>query len=303
MTTKTRAIRRLALAMSLAAICTASPAQEPTGQPRPPVPKPLELAKANQPKAWDIGQICDGIKAAADQYGLPREFFARLIYKESRFDIKAISPVGAQGIAQFMPGTARIRGLKDPWDPAQALPASASFLADLKRRFGKWGLAAAGYNGGPDRVARFIKGKGGLPFETRDYVQSITYRPAEWFLKKENRLEPRPLDPQRGFDEACRRIPIIPTRATLSAGASRKSAPWGVQVAAGRTRSAALKSFSRVRRQYRAVLGGRSAIVFPTRVAGIRRYVARVGVPSRIAARKLCARLRLLGGPCVIRRN
>ncbi|MEL6479566.1 MAG: lytic transglycosylase domain-containing protein [Pseudomonadota bacterium] len=268
---------------------------------RPPVPKPLALAKANAPKTWSIDQICDGIKAAADQYGLPREFFARLIYKESRFDIKAISPVGAQGIAQFMPGTAQIRGLADPWDPAQALPASASFLADLKQSFGKWGLAAAAYNGGPGRVERFIAGSGWLPAETRDYVQSITYRPAEWFLKAENRLEPRPLDPQRDFDEACRRIPIIPTRATLSASASY--APWGVQVAQGRSRSAALKSFSRMRRQYRAVLGGRSALVFRTKVAGIRRYVARVGAPSRVAARKLCARLRLLGGPCVIRKN
>jgi len=52
-------------------------------------------------------------------------FFARLIWKESRFDIKAVSPAGAQGVAQFMPATAKRRGLADPFDPEQAIPASA----------------------------------------------------------------------------------------------------------------------------------------------------------------------------------
>lgn len=292
----------LAMALGLASFASPTLAADTwwDGQ-RPPPTKPTALAKVNAPKIWSIDAICDGIKAAADEHGVPRDFFARLIYKESRFDIQAISPVGAQGIAQFMPGTAEIRGLQNPWDPAQALPASAHFLADLRQAFGKWGLAAAAYNGGPGRVERFIAGRGGLPYETRDYVQSITYRPAEWFLKRDNRLEPRPLDPEREFDDACRRIPIVPTRATLSASAA--SAPWGVQVAQGRSRAAALKSFSRMRRNYRSVLGGRAPIVFRTRVAGIRRYVARIGAPSRVAARKLCARLRLLGGPCVIRKN
>ncbi|MEM9370297.1 MAG: lytic transglycosylase domain-containing protein, partial [Pseudomonadota bacterium] len=104
---------------------------------------------------WEVDRICDTIKSAADRNGLPRPFFARLIWKESRFDIKAVSPVGAQGIAQFMPATAKERGLANPFDPAQAIPASAHYLADLKEAFGNWGLAAAAYNGGPDRVSRF----------------------------------------------------------------------------------------------------------------------------------------------------
>jgi len=67
-----------------------------------------------------IGRICDLIEAEADRNGVPRDFFARLIWKESRFDANAVSPVGAEGIAQFMPGTARLRGLADPFDIDQA---------------------------------------------------------------------------------------------------------------------------------------------------------------------------------------
>ncbi|TIQ90880.1 MAG: lytic transglycosylase domain-containing protein, partial [Mesorhizobium sp.] len=58
-----------------------------------------------------LDRVCNLIEAHADQNGLPKDFFARLIWKESRFDPNAVSPVGAEGIAQFMPGTAKLRGL------------------------------------------------------------------------------------------------------------------------------------------------------------------------------------------------
>ncbi|TIP53605.1 MAG: lytic transglycosylase domain-containing protein, partial [Mesorhizobium sp.] len=74
----------------------------------------------------------DLIEAQAQQNGLPKDFFARLIWKESRFDPNAVSPVGAEGIAQFMPGTAKMRGLANPFDIEQALPASAKYLAEMK---------------------------------------------------------------------------------------------------------------------------------------------------------------------------
>lgn len=245
-------------------------------------------------------RICTLIADAAEQHGLPPEFFARLIWKESRFDVKAISPVGAQGIAQFMPGTARIRGLEDPWDPAQAIPASAHFLADLKARFGNFGLAAAGYNGGPDRVARWLVNGGRLPTETINYVSSITFRPVEWFREENRRVEHRPLEKGKTFMEGCVRLPIIATRAM---GVAR-AAPWGVQIAAGITRNAAMRAFRRARSQYSAVIGGRGAIIVRSRkVAGRRLYSARVGAPSRDAARRLCAKIRSRGGNCVVRRN
>jgi hypothetical protein len=93
--------------------------------------------------------------------------------------VTAVSPVGAQGVAQFMPGTARERGLTDPFDPEQAIPHAAHLLADLNRQFGNLGLAAAAYNGGPGRVSAWLAGTGGLPTETRNYVLAITGSPAE----------------------------------------------------------------------------------------------------------------------------
>ena len=119
------------------------------------------------------------IKSAARAEGLPLEFFARVIWQESRFQADAIGPVTrsgqrAQGIAQFMPGTASERGLLDPFNPVQALPKSAEFLAELRTEFGNLGLAAAAYNAGPRRVREWLAGTGPMPMETRNYVSAIT---------------------------------------------------------------------------------------------------------------------------------
>ena len=105
--------------------------------------------------------ICKVLSEAAEENDLPTPLFKRLIWQESRFRSNVVSPVGAKGIAQFMPGTAAERGLKNPFDPFQALPASAAFLRDLVEQFGNFGLAAAAYNGGPGRVSRWLAGKGG----------------------------------------------------------------------------------------------------------------------------------------------
>ncbi len=123
--------------------------------------------------------ICRLIETGARRHHLPIHFFTRLIWAESRFRIRAVSPAGAQGVAQFMPGTARERGLADPFDPEQAIAASAALLADLKGQFGNLGLAAAAYNAGPTRVQTFLDGRGGLPMETQSYVFQITARTAE----------------------------------------------------------------------------------------------------------------------------
>lgn len=141
------------------------------------------LIKADRERR-ETAQLCGLLTAAAASRSVPRDFFIRLIFKESRFNSRAVSPVGAQGIAQFMPGTARLRGLKNPFDPEEALFASAAFLADLEAEFGSWGLAAAGYNGGPNRVPRFVAGESGLPRETIDYVYSITGRTAQYWAQR-----------------------------------------------------------------------------------------------------------------------
>ena len=110
---------------------------------------------------------------------LPPHFFIRLLYQESTFRPYAISSAGALGIAQFMPETATDRGLDNPFDPVQAIPASAHMLRDLFQKFGNLGLAAAAYNAGPRRIQDWLAKKGQLPQETQDYVRTITSWPAE----------------------------------------------------------------------------------------------------------------------------
>jgi soluble lytic murein transglycosylase-like protein len=90
---------------------------------------------------------------------------------ESGFNPFAVSPAGAQGIAQFMPGTAAAYGLADPFDPVAAIDAQAHLMSDLIRQLGSPELALAGYNAGPGAV----EGCGCIPPypETRAYVTRI----------------------------------------------------------------------------------------------------------------------------------
>jgi len=124
-------------------------------------------------------EICDALGQATRKNDLPAHFFIRLLYQESNFRLAAISSAGALGIAQFMPETALDRGLDNPFDPLQAIPASARLLRDLYQKFGNLGLAAAAYNAGPKRIADWRANKGPLPQETQDYVKAITGWPAE----------------------------------------------------------------------------------------------------------------------------
>jgi hypothetical protein len=132
--------------------------------------------------------VCLKIETAARAHDLPPEFFARVIWQESRFRPDTVGPrrrngESAQGIAQFMPGTAAEKGLLDPFDPAQALPKAAQFLRELKDQFGNLGLAAAAYNAGPSRVRGWLAGARMLSVETRNYVAVVTGVPAEEWAK------------------------------------------------------------------------------------------------------------------------
>lgn len=77
---------------------------------------------------------------------------AAQLMAESGFDPDAVSPAGASGIAQFMPGTAAAYGLADPFDPVAAIEAQAHLMSDLLRQFGSPELALAAYNAGPGAV-------------------------------------------------------------------------------------------------------------------------------------------------------
>jgi hypothetical protein len=142
-----------------------------------PLPKPKPEIK---PVVWrSREEICDSLTRAAEANNLPAPFFIRLLFQESGFHPGVVSPVGAQGIAQFMPATAADMGLDNPFDPLQAIPASARLLRNLFQRFGNLGLAAAAYNAGPKRIQDWLTKKGVLPQETQGYVKIITGRPAE----------------------------------------------------------------------------------------------------------------------------
>src|SRR6266702_5453499 len=149
-----------------------------------PQPKPTETARESETRE----AMCLMVESAARDANLPLEFFARVIWQESRFQTDAVGPVTrsgdrAQGNAQFMPGTANERGLLNPFNPVQALPKSAEFLNELRNQFGNLGLAAAAYNAGPRRVQEWLAGTGGMPDQTRNYVFAITGATVETWAK------------------------------------------------------------------------------------------------------------------------
>jgi soluble lytic murein transglycosylase-like protein len=118
------------------------------------------------------------ITAAAQRHGLDPALLAGLVKQESGFNPNAVSPAGAQGLTQLMPGTAAGLGVSDPLDPAQALEGGAKYLREQLDRFGgDVTRALAAYNAGPGAVQRY----GGVPpyAETQNYVRSVQAHAAE----------------------------------------------------------------------------------------------------------------------------
>jgi Transglycosylase SLT domain len=146
-----------------------------------PLPTPA-LAASVPPQSLD--NVCGTLVTSAQDNDLPIAFFANLIWQESRLRDKALSPKGAMGIAQFMPQVAAKSGVANPFDPSQALPASAKLLHQLFDQFGNLGYVAAAYNAGPGRVLDWLQHGRSLPRETRDYVMDITGRSIEAWRKK-----------------------------------------------------------------------------------------------------------------------
>jgi soluble lytic murein transglycosylase-like protein len=115
------------------------------------------------------------VQAAAQRHGLDPRLFDALVQQESAYDPMARSHAGAMGLTQLMPGTARMLGVTDPFDPAQNLDGGARYLAQMLRQFdGDTRLALAAYNAGPGAVKRH----GGIPpfRETQNYVRRIMGR-------------------------------------------------------------------------------------------------------------------------------
>jgi Transglycosylase SLT domain len=131
---------------------------------------------ANTAPAVSVDDLCQALLTSAQDNDLPVPFFANLLWQESGLRDDVISSKGAMGIAQFMPEVAAEKGLNDPFDPLQAIPASARLLRELRLQFGNLGFVAAAYNAGAHRVSQWLEHRRKLPRETRGYVANITGR-------------------------------------------------------------------------------------------------------------------------------
>ncbi|RJE85789.1 lytic transglycosylase domain-containing protein [Paracoccus onubensis] len=250
--------------------------------------------------------VCLLIERNAAEHKLDPNFLARLLWKESRFEPGAVSPAGALGIAQFMPGTADLYDLDDPFNPAKAIGKAAWYLAYLRDYFGNIGLAAIAYNGGENRAARFVGGQiSTLPYETLDYVEAITgysalrWRdnpPADGDLKLE-------LTPGMPFIAACekmagdRKLREFITQPPVS--------PWGVIIASHPSRSGAMQQVTRLNRSLHPILGGKRVGYVRKKLRGLPRtvYTAQVGYDSRREAATFCLKFKQLGGRCIVLKN
>lgn len=252
-----------------------------------------------------VEDICKLIERNAAERGLDPNFLARLLWKESRFEPGAISPAGAQGIAQFMPGTADLYDLHDPFNPALAISTAAWYLRHLADSFGNIGLAAIAYNGGEARAARFIAKQSTLPYETLDYVESITGHNAwRWRdnppAREELHLE---LNGETEFRPAC--VKLAGNRNLREFTTQPRVYPWGVIVASHPERSGAAQQVARLNRTLRPILGGKRVGYVRKKLSGLPRavYTAQIGYDSKSAANSFCLKLKRLGGRCIVLKN
>jgi hypothetical protein len=252
--------------------------------------------------------ICQMIEAAAAANELPFEFFARVIWQESRFRSDVIGPVTrsgqqAQGIAQFMPVTAAERLLRNPFDPAQALPKSAEFLRELRKQFGNLGLAAAAYNAGPGRVRGWLAGKRTLPSETQAYVRIVTGRRAEEWRPQGTLAT---LNVTAPADMACGKIAAkfpAPSKEVVD----KPAFSWGVQVIGDLSEVKALAAYRALQKKHEAILGSYQPRVIRTTTVKMNAAPIwtriRIEAGSRQVAEALCSRLRAAGETCLMQRN
>lgn len=249
--------------------------------------------------------LCHAMEVLAGRHAVPPDYFARLIWRESLFRASAVSPKGAEGIAQFMPGTARLRGLDDSFNIIAALEASSRYLSELNVQFGNFGLAAAAYNAGEAGLRNFIA-NGRLPTETRDYVFAITGNPVETWKDNPPEKAAPALDDSRPFLDACVRLADTRTMNDPVLIASADWAPWGVQLAAHYNPAVANRLFTRAILQLSEPLNAERALIVRQRGGNFgsrSRYAARIGRETRAEANTLCGDIRRAGVPCTVFRN
>jgi hypothetical protein len=266
-------------------------------------------AQAEDASAVDADPRCQALQSAALANDLPLEFLTRLIWQESRFNDFAISRAGAQGIAQFMPGTAVDVKLANPFDASAAIDKSAQLLRGLRTQFGNLGLAAAAYNAGPKRVSDWLVGRRPLPQETVHYVRVITgHAPDEW-----RTLQASAANLDLPIVVPCPQIiKLFSARRILAAHQPSKAAEppsppqptWGVQLIGNSSEIAAIAAFHKLQKTYASVLGSREPLVLRTSAGrNASWYRVRVAADTRGDAERLCSRLRAVGGSCLVQMN
>jgi len=269
-----------------------------------------DVARAAEEPRPLVETICPLMEKEAVANGISPALFVRLIWRESAFRPNTVSHKGAQGIAQFMPATAKERGLEDPFDPAAAISHSARLLADHIKTFGNFGLAAAAYNAGPERVRGWLDGRRTLPAETRAYVNFITGHAADrWKETGDVPAESAALTSQQLQDACMKRAPALVHVALPAAGRSKPQQsppPWGVQLASNFSQAKVAGMFNALRQRHAKVLADAEPLYMPERnlSRGRKAMVAlRIGAVSQSDALKLCERLRADGGICTVHKN
>jgi Transglycosylase SLT domain len=291
------------LALTLAFANTPAEAQA-GATPAPPADRDSSTAAEErsgsvQPTADDI---CRALEQSAAENALPVEFFARVIWQESRFDALAVSPKGASGIAQFMPATASWHGLANPFNPIESLRHSAAYLRELLDRFGNLGLAAAAYNAGPARVSAWLTRHRPLPGETRNYVALVTgWTADEWASSS----PPEKVDTTIPQGVPCARLANLilapkEERKRIAAYIPR----WGVPLAAHLSESTAWAIYRDRLKQLGPLIGDREPIVLHKVIPGMghaKRYV--ITIADGAPLDKICRKLVAADATCDVMRN
>ncbi|WP_371073514.1 MULTISPECIES: lytic transglycosylase domain-containing protein [unclassified Sinorhizobium] len=249
--------------------------------------------------------LCVAIDHFAHAHDLPPDYFARLIWRESTFRLDALSPKGAEGIAQFMPATAKLRGLANSYDALQALQKSAEYLDELRDRFGNLGLAAAAYNAGENGLAIFLD-SGRLPYETRSYVVAITGHTVEDWKDNPPDVAAAKLDEKKSFLDGC--IALAESRRLREPIWQPEGvwAPWGAQIAAHFQVAVARRLFIEAMRKLPSPLNTEQPLIQRQRDRsfGFRpRYTARISRQTRAEADDVCDEVRKYGGACTVFKN
>ncbi|MEI8180000.1 transglycosylase SLT domain-containing protein [Aestuariivirga sp.] len=255
------------------------------------------------------------VSAQARQIDIDPAWVYGLIRQESRFIMDARSGVGASGLMQVMPATAKWTAKKigltgfqprDITDRDTNIAIGTGYLKLVLDNFGgSMPMAAAAYNAGEDRVRKWLAGTGGLPYETQDYVYAITgHGHDEWKAANANFDIPA-LGKEGSFAAQCKSLVMRELSPEAVEVKQANWKPWGVVLTAGFSQARALQAFRVIRNRFDIIREEDPLVVRKLNRSMGRRKMVRVmiGRDSRAEAQQLCRDLTARGGICLVARN